>query len=81
MTLAIAITSDNRKFGLMVAVPDLSLVITILAVATAILSGLCADLATGAVIGTYTLLPAALSTGVIIGFLVLELLGYGQQDI
>lgn len=83
MTLAIALATNERRFGLSITLADTPLLVIILALLCLILTGLCIDLAAGWPVGTVTLWPAAVAAGAAIGLLVLELLGaltYEQQE-
>ncbi|MCB9080020.1 MAG: hypothetical protein H6631_20640 [Anaerolineaceae bacterium] len=85
MTLAIALATNERRFGLAISLPTDGgpLAALLLAMLASILAGLCIDLALGLPIGVVTLWPAALSLGATLGMLIIELLGvgdYGQPE-
>lgn len=81
MTLAIALYNNQARVALALTLPNAGgpLAALLLAMLASILAGLVIDLALGLAVGTVTLVPAALSTGVALGLLIIEILETGDH--
>lgn len=74
MSFAIAVRTNSLNWGLMLFIPQYrpSILLAVIAALFLTVASLGADVALGWPVGTVSLLPAALSLGVTLGALVLE---------